>query len=55
MHVRATLITADPARLEEAIRFVETDARKLVEDEPGNLGMSLGTAARSGDRLGHAA
>lgn len=41
MHLRATLITADPARLEEAVRFVETDARKLVEDEPGNLGMSL--------------
>lgn len=41
MQLRATLITADPARLEEAVRFVETDARKLVEDEPGNLGMSL--------------
>jgi len=41
MHVRSTLITADPARLEEAVRFVETDARKLVEDEPGNVGMSL--------------
>jgi hypothetical protein len=53
MQLRATLITADPARLEEAVRFVETDARKLVEDEPGNLGMSLKVNRTLGVALVH--
>lgn len=41
MHVRSTLITAEPARLHEAVGFIETDARKVIEDMAGNLGMSL--------------
>ncbi|MET0520607.1 MAG: hypothetical protein ABW156_01345 [Jiangellaceae bacterium] len=53
MQLRASLITADPSRLEEAVRFVETDARKLVEDEPGNLGMSLKVNSTLGVALVH--
>ena len=53
MQLRATLITADPARLGEAVRFIETDARKLVEDEPGNLGMSLQVNSTLGVALVH--
>jgi hypothetical protein len=41
MHLRLTLLTADPARLGEAVDFIETEARTLVEDQPGIVGMSL--------------
>jgi hypothetical protein len=41
MHLRLTLLTADPARLGEAVDFIENEARTLVEDQPGIVGMSL--------------
>lgn len=41
MHLRQTLITADPAHFGEALTYIENDARPLVEREPGNLGISL--------------
>jgi predicted aspartyl protease len=41
MLMRHTFITADPARLDEAVHYIADDARKLVEDEPGNVGMCL--------------
>jgi hypothetical protein len=41
MHLRLTLLTADPKQLQEAVHFIEDEARPLVEGEPGNLGMSL--------------
>jgi hypothetical protein len=41
MHLRQTLITADPAHFGEAVDYIENDARPLVEREPGNLGISL--------------
>ncbi|MGZ4626644.1 MAG: hypothetical protein ACXV3S_10225, partial [Kineosporiaceae bacterium] len=41
MHARISLITADPARLVDAVRYLEDEARSQVEDLPGNLGMSM--------------
>jgi quinol monooxygenase YgiN len=41
VHVRATLLAGDPARLGEALRFLEEEARPEVESEEGNLGMAV--------------
>jgi hypothetical protein len=41
MQLRLTLITADPLRLGEAVHYIEHEARTLVEEELGNVGMSL--------------
>jgi hypothetical protein len=41
MHLRLTMLTADPLRLDEGLTFIEEEARPLVEGEPGNLGLSL--------------
>lgn len=41
MHLRLTVLTADPLRLDEGLTFIEEEARPLVEAEPGNLGLSL--------------
>jgi hypothetical protein len=41
MHLRLTLLTGDPAQVDDAIAYIETDARALVESKPGNLGMAL--------------
>lgn len=40
MHARVTLMTADPERLGGAVRYVENEARRVVEDRLGNRGMS---------------
>jgi heme-degrading monooxygenase HmoA len=37
------LITADPLHLSDSVKFIETDVRPAVENELGNLGMSLYT------------
>lgn len=41
MHVRINLLTADPSRLDELVNYVENDARMIIVDKPGNLGMSM--------------
>ncbi|MCW2828434.1 MAG: hypothetical protein JWQ67_2050, partial [Marmoricola sp.] len=40
MHLRLTMLTADPLKFGEATDFIERDARPLIEAEPGNVGMS---------------
>ena len=47
-HAELNLITMDPARLHDAVSYIETEFRPLVESEPGNLGMSLHTNADLG-------
>ncbi|HKB31309.1 MAG TPA: hypothetical protein VKD26_10785 [Streptosporangiaceae bacterium] len=41
LHVRLNLITADPLRLGDAIKYIEAEVRPAVEGQVGNLGMSL--------------
>lgn len=41
LHVRLNLITADPIRLGDSVKFVENEVRPVVERLPGNLGMAL--------------
>jgi hypothetical protein len=48
LHVRLNLITADPLRLGESVRYVESEVRPAVEGQRGNLGMSLLANPESG-------
>jgi heme-degrading monooxygenase HmoA len=48
LHVRFNFIAADPARLAESIKFIETEVRPQVESQPGSLGMALYTALEPG-------
>jgi hypothetical protein len=41
MHVRVTMVTADPRKLDDVGKYVANEARSIVEDKPGNLGMSM--------------
>jgi hypothetical protein len=41
MHVRLSLLTADPNKIDDVVKYVANDARSIVEDKPGNLGMSM--------------
>jgi hypothetical protein len=41
MHLRLTLLTADPDHFEDALQYIQNDARPRVENEAGNLGMTL--------------
>ncbi|MCW2687114.1 MAG: hypothetical protein JWR37_2004 [Mycobacterium sp.] len=41
MHVRFTLITLDPERIDDAVAYLESDGRSRVESDAGNRGMSL--------------
>ena len=41
MHVRYTLITADPERIDDALAYLASDGRSRLESEPGEQGMSL--------------
>jgi hypothetical protein len=41
VQVHTTLLAGDPARLGDALRFLEEDARPEVEAEEGNLGMAV--------------
>ena len=41
LHVRLNLITADPVRLGDSIKYIEAEVCPAVESQPGNLGMSL--------------
>ena len=41
MHVRVSLITADPQVLAGCIGYLEAEARPVLESRPGSLGLSL--------------
>jgi heme-degrading monooxygenase HmoA len=41
MHVRLSLVTADPSKIDDVVSYVANDARSIVEEKPGNLGMSM--------------
>lgn len=41
MHVRLSLVTADPSKIDDVVKYVTNDARSIVEEKPGNLGMSM--------------
>jgi heme-degrading monooxygenase HmoA len=41
MHVRVSLITADPGVLPAALEYIERQVRPLVESQRGSLGLSL--------------
>jgi hypothetical protein len=41
MHVRLSLVTADPNKIDDVVKYVAKDARLIVEDKPGNLGMTM--------------
>lgn len=41
MHVRYTLITADPERTDDAIAYLASDGRSHLESEPGEKGLSV--------------
>jgi hypothetical protein len=40
-HARVNLLTADPAQVGDLVHYVANDARKVIEDHPGNRGMAL--------------
>jgi quinol monooxygenase YgiN len=40
-HARVQLLTADPAQVGDLVHYVANDARKVIEDHPGNRGMAL--------------
>jgi hypothetical protein len=48
VHVGLNLLAGDPARLGDAVHFLEHDARPTVEGEDGNLGMTLSENAELG-------
>ena len=41
MHVRFNLMTADPARLGDTLKYIESEVFPQVESQPGSLGLSL--------------
>jgi hypothetical protein len=43
LNVRFNFITADPARLAESIKFIESEVRPQVDSQPGSLGTALYT------------
>ena len=48
MHVRFNLITADPLRLDESIKFIESEVRPQVDSRSGSLGTALYTNPEPG-------
>lgn len=48
LNVRFNFITADPARLADSIKFIESEVRPQVESQPGSLGTALYTDAGPG-------
>lgn len=47
-YVRLSFVTADPLRMDEAVRYLEDEGRGQVESSPGNLGMSFDVNAELG-------
>ncbi|HEY8043409.1 MAG TPA: ester cyclase [Streptosporangiaceae bacterium] len=48
MHVRMNMLAGDPARLDEAARYLEGTVRPHVEAQPGNRGIAVLTQADLG-------
>ena len=48
LHVRFNFMTADPARLAESVKFIESEVRPQVEGQPGSLGTALYTDPEPG-------
>jgi len=48
LHVRFNFMTADPARLAESIKFIESEVRPQVESQPGSLGLAVYTDPEAG-------
>ena len=48
MHVRMNMLAGDPARLDEATRYLEASVRPHVEAQPGNRGIAVLTHADLG-------
>jgi hypothetical protein len=48
MHVRVSLITADPPVLAGCLEYLQGEVRPVVESRPGSLGLSLLAAQESG-------
>ncbi len=48
LHVRFNLMTADPARLGDALKFIEAEVFPEVDRQPGSLGLSLYKDAERG-------
>jgi hypothetical protein len=47
-HVRFNLITADPERLADSVKFIQAEVRPQVDSQPGSLGTSLYTDPEHG-------
>jgi heme-degrading monooxygenase HmoA len=47
-HVRFNLITADPERLADSVKFIQAEVRPQVDSQPGSLGTSLYTDTERG-------
>ena len=41
LHMRFNLITADPQKLGDSIKFIESEVRPQVESQPGSLGTTV--------------
>lgn len=48
LHVRFNFLTADPQRLGESIKFIESEVRPQVDSQPGSLGTALYTDPEPG-------
>jgi hypothetical protein len=48
LHMRFNLITADPQKLGESIKFIQAEVRPQVDSQPGSLGTALYTNPEPG-------
>jgi len=48
LHVRFNFITADPSRLADSVKFIESEVRPQVDSQPGSLGTALYTDPEPG-------
>jgi heme-degrading monooxygenase HmoA len=48
LHVRFNFLTADPLRLGDSVKFIESEVRPQVDSQPGSLGTSLYTDPDAG-------
>ena len=48
LHVRFNFLTADPLRLGDSVKFIESEVRPQVDSQPGSLGTSLYTDPEAG-------
>jgi hypothetical protein len=48
LHMRFNLITADPHKLGESVKFIESEVRPQVESQPGSLGTTVYTNPEAG-------